>query len=140
MFGDFDHVGLFVLDLDGAVAQARAALGLEIARTAVLAGYGIDAVFLGPGNGTLEIFTCSDTELRDRRLDGRDRRLDHIAFRVDGLDAIGAALRAAGGRFTSPDRREEVTEPIELGGVRHLWTVPDSTGGVALQLTERPAP
>ena len=82
MFGDYDHVGLFVLDLDAAVEEARATLGLEIARTAALTDYAIDAVFLGPGNGTLEIFTCTDVALRDARLDGRDRRLDHIAFRV----------------------------------------------------------
>jgi len=139
VFGDFDHVGLFVLDLDGAVAEARATLGLEIARTAALTDYSIDAVFLGPGNGTLEIFTCTDPVLRDARLDGRDRRLDHIAFRVEGLDALGAMLRAAGARFTGPDRREEITEPISLGPARHLWTMPDTTGGVALQLIEPPA-
>ena len=65
-----------------------------------------------------------------------DRRLDHIAFRVEGLDAIAATLRATGVRFTGPDRRVEITEPIDLGPARHLWTMPDSTAGVAMQLIE----
>jgi len=136
VFGEFDHVGWLVSDLDAAAKWARAALGLDLARTAALPQYGIDAYFLGPGLGTLEIFTLADRARLDARLEGQPRRLDHIAFRVSGLDELIATLRAGGARFCTPDRSREIDEPLEVGTNRQLWTVPESTGGLALQLNE----
>jgi catechol 2,3-dioxygenase-like lactoylglutathione lyase family enzyme len=136
VFGDFDHVGWVVRDLDEAATWAREALGLELARTATLPQYGIDAYFLGPGSGTLEIFTLADAGLLDARLEGQPRRLDHVAFRVQGIDALTAMLRASGARFCTPDRAQEIAEPLEVGPMRQIWTVPASTGGLALQLNE----
>jgi catechol 2,3-dioxygenase-like lactoylglutathione lyase family enzyme len=140
MFGPFDHVGFLVRDLDAALEQARALLALPVARTAELADYGITAAFLGEGSGTLEIFTFADPALLDARLDGEERRLDHVAYRVSDLDAVAAQLRAGGARFSGPDRREVISSPVELGGARYLWTLPETTGGLAVQLTEPPAP
>jgi catechol 2,3-dioxygenase-like lactoylglutathione lyase family enzyme len=139
MFGDFDHAGYLVRDLDSAVAAAQRAFALPLARTLELPQYGIAAVFLGAGRGTLEIFTLDDAELRQSRLGDDDQRIDHLAFRVDDIDAVAATLRDAGARFSGPDRRGEVPGPLELGGTRHLWTLPQSTGGLAVQLTQAPA-
>ncbi|MGD1049974.1 MAG: VOC family protein [Solirubrobacteraceae bacterium] len=139
MFGEFDHVGFLVRDLDAAVAEAQRAFSLPLVRTLELPQYGIAAAFLGPGRGTLEIFTIEDPELREPRLDGAQQRIDHMAFRVEELDGPAATLRAAGSRFSGPDRRGEVPGPLELGGMRHIWTLPESTAGLALQLIEVPA-
>jgi catechol 2,3-dioxygenase-like lactoylglutathione lyase family enzyme len=139
MFGAFDHIGYIVRDFDAALAQSRAVYGLPVARTLELPQYGITAAFLGEGSGTLEIFTIADPELLDPRLGDDERRIDHVAFRVEDLDALAATLRAAGARFSGPDRAGEISEPLELGGARHLWTVPQSTAGLAIQLTEPPA-
>ena len=139
MFGPFDHVGYLVRDFDAALEHAQAVFALPVARTAELPQYGITAAFLGEGSGTLEIFTIADPEVLHPRLDGAERRIDHVAFRVEDLDAVAAVLRAGGARFSGPDRRGEVAEPIELGGSRHLWTLPETTAGLALQLTELPA-
>jgi hypothetical protein len=43
-------------------------------------------------------------------------------------------LGAAGGRFGGHDRRGEVPGPLEFGGARHLWTLPQGTAGLAHQL------
>jgi len=136
VFGEFDHVGWFVRDLDAASAWAHEALGLEVVRSVALEQYGIEARFLGPGTGTLEIFTVADEELRERRLEGAPRRLDHVCFRLRDLDAVLAQLRASGARFCTPDRATEIDEPLEIGTNRQIWTVPQSTGGLALQLNE----
>jgi catechol 2,3-dioxygenase-like lactoylglutathione lyase family enzyme len=136
MFGEFDHVGWIVRDLDAAATWAREALGLGLARTATLPQYGVDAYFLGPGSGTLEIFTLADAALLESRLGGQPRRLDHVAFRVSGLDELIETLRASGARFCTPDRGQEIDGPLEVGTMRQLWTVPESTGGLALQLNE----
>jgi catechol 2,3-dioxygenase-like lactoylglutathione lyase family enzyme len=139
MFGPFDHVGFLVRDLDAALEQARVLFALPVARTVELPQFGITAAFLGEGSGTLEIFTIDEGELIDARLGSDERRIDHVAFRVDDLDGLAAMLRAGGARFSGPDRRGEISEPLELGGARHLWTVPQSTAGLAVQLTELPA-
>jgi catechol 2,3-dioxygenase-like lactoylglutathione lyase family enzyme len=139
MFGPFDHVGYLVRDFDAALEQAQVLFALPLARRADLPQFRIRAAFLGEGTGTLEIFTFDDPELLDPRLDGAERRIDHVAFRVDDLDAVVELLRAGGARFSGPDRRGEVSEAIALGANRVLWTLPQTTGGLALQLIEPPA-
>lgn len=139
MFGAFEHIGYIVRDLDAAVAQSREVYGLPVARTLALPQFAITAAFLGEGTGALEIFTIADPEVLDARLGAEQRRIDHVAFRVEDLDGLAATLRAGGARFSGPDRRGEISEPLELGGARHLWTLPESTAGLALQLIEPPA-
>ena len=139
MFGPFDHVGFLVRDFEAALADAQRVYGLPVARTLELPQYGVTAAFLGEGTGTLEVFTLADRELLDRRLGADERRIDHVAFRVEHLDALVVTLRAGGARFSGPDRRGELSEPLELGGARVLWTLPESTAGLALQLIEPPA-
>ena len=139
LLGDFDHVGYLVRDLDAAVARAQHAFALPVARTLELPQYAIAAAFLGEGRGTLEIFTIDDAELREPRLGDDEQRIDHVAFRVADIDAAAAMLRAGGARFSGPDRRGEVPGTIELGGTRHLWTLPESTAGLAVQLIEASA-
>jgi catechol 2,3-dioxygenase-like lactoylglutathione lyase family enzyme len=138
MFGPMDHVGFLVRDLDDAVAEAQASFGLPIARHSELAQYSIKATFLGEGTGTLEIFTFTDPEILDGRLGGEDRRIDHVAFRVDDLATLATTLRASGVRFCTPDRVEDLDEPISTGPSRALWTRPETAAGVALQLIEPP--
>jgi methylmalonyl-CoA/ethylmalonyl-CoA epimerase len=139
VFGELDHVGFIVRDFDEAAAWVREVLGLPFARTAPLPQYGVDAAFFGRGTGTLEIFTLADPELLDARLEGAARRLDHIAYRVDDIAETSTRLGASGARFCTPDRRQEVVEPIEVGAARVLWTLPETTGGLALQIIEPPA-
>jgi methylmalonyl-CoA/ethylmalonyl-CoA epimerase len=136
MFGTFDHVGYLVRDVDEAVAEAQRVFGLPVARVADLDRFSIRATFLGEGSGTLELFTFTDPQLLEPRLDGADRRLDHVAFRVTDIDAIAAAMRAAGARFCGPDRREEAFEPIPTGPSRALWSMPQTTMGLAIQLIQ----
>ncbi len=93
MFGPLDHIGFLVRDVDAAVTQAQASFGLPIARHSELEQYSIRATFLGEGTGTLEIFTFTDPEVLEARLDGADRRIDHVAVRVGDLD--GARRHAA---------------------------------------------
>jgi len=138
MFGTFDHVGYLVRDYEAAVEEAPRVFGLPFARVADLEQFAIRASFFGAGTGSLEIFTFTDPEVLEPRLDGRDRRLDHVAFRVEDIEAVAATLRAAGARFCGPDRREEAFEPIPTGAARALWSMPDSTMGLAFQLIQPP--
>lgn len=137
MLGPVDHVGYLVSDLDSAVAEFKERFSLEAARPVHLPQYSIEGLYLGSGSGSVELFTITDRQLLASRLGGQRILLDHVGFEVADIDASAAGLSAAGVRFTGPDRRESLTEPVELGGVRHLWTVPQTSCGQSLQLLQR---
>jgi len=137
VLGPLDHVGYLTSDLDGTVEEFRARFALDVVRPVDLPQYSILGLFLGSGSASVEIFTFTDAALLRERLGAERIVLDHAAHEVRDIDAAAAALGAAGVRFCGPDRRNEVTEPIQLGAVRHLWTVPDSACGQSIQLLQR---
>jgi catechol 2,3-dioxygenase-like lactoylglutathione lyase family enzyme len=131
----FDHVGVVVEDLESACAFARDVLGLGAPATEVrVDDFGLTAAFFSLGAGRLELVRFD--EAGERLPAGQSVRLDHVAVEVDDLDATAARLREQGVRFQEPVRPVEVTEPVVMRGRRHLWTVPETSGGFMLQLTE----
>jgi catechol 2,3-dioxygenase-like lactoylglutathione lyase family enzyme len=134
----FDHVGVLVSDLEAAKTFARDVLGLgDPAAEFEAPEHGLAGAFFGLGDGRLELFTLETTG--DRLPDGVQARVDHVAVKVDDLDAEQERLAAKGVTFTGPATADPVTEPIDLRGSRHLWTAPESSGGFMLQLIEPPA-
>lgn len=131
-----DHVGVLVGDLAGAKAFARDVLGLgEPATEFEAPEHGLAGAFFGMGEARLELFTISPPG--DRTLpEGAPAVLDHIAVRVDDLDAEQERLGAMGVRFTGPTTSEPLDASIELRGSRHLWTDPATSGGYRLQLVQ----
>jgi len=137
MLGALDHVGYLVRDLEAAVREFSERFELKVVRPVVLPQYSILGHYLGEGSGSVELFTLTDERLLAQRLGEKRVLLDHAAYEVADIDAVAAAMGAAGVRFTTPDRRESLSEPVELGGIRHLWTVPDTSCGQSLQLLQR---
>jgi methylmalonyl-CoA/ethylmalonyl-CoA epimerase len=134
----FDHIGVLVGDLAEAKAFARDVLGLgDPSREFQAPEHGLAGAFFGLEQGELEMFTLADTP-DARRPQSALGRVDHIAVKVDDLDAEQARLEAHGVRFCGPAHPEEVREPIELRGSRHLWTKPETSGGIMIQLIEPP--
>jgi catechol 2,3-dioxygenase-like lactoylglutathione lyase family enzyme len=135
----FDHVGVVVANLEGACAFARDVLGLGDPASAVrVDDFGLTAAFFALGVGRLELVRFD--EAGERLPAGQPARLDHVAVEVDDLDATAARLRGQGVRFQEPVRPVEVAEPVVMRGRRHLWTVPETSGGFMVQLTEAQAP
>jgi hypothetical protein len=119
------------------VAEFTGRFDLQIVRPVILPQYSILGHYLGEGSGTIELFTITDEALLAERLGEQSILLDHVGFEVADIDAVAEELYARGVRFSGPDRREDVCEPIELGGIRHLWTVPETACGQSLQLLQR---
>jgi catechol 2,3-dioxygenase-like lactoylglutathione lyase family enzyme len=130
----FDHVGILVNDLEAACAFARDVLQLGEPQEVRVDEHGMSAAFFPLGAGRLELLRFDDPG--DRLPPGQDVRIDHVAVEVDDLEGEAERLRSNGVRFQGPRTPEEVQEPVELRGRRHLWTVPESSGGFMLQLTE----
>jgi catechol 2,3-dioxygenase-like lactoylglutathione lyase family enzyme len=131
----FDHIGVIVDDLAAARTFARDVLGLgEPVADFRADEFGLSGEFFDLETGRLEMFRFD--EPGDRLPADRSPRIDHIAVEVDDLDAEVERLSAHGVRFSGPLDPAPVDTPIELRGKRHLWTKPETSGGVMFQLIE----
>jgi len=137
MLGRLDHVGYLVSDLAAAEAAFVETLGQPVVQRFERPVFSLFGTYLGEA-GELELFTFTDHDLLASRLGDEHVRLDHIAYETHDIATTAASMAARGVRFTGADRREEVTEPFDFDGVLNLWTVPETAGGAALQILERP--
>jgi catechol 2,3-dioxygenase-like lactoylglutathione lyase family enzyme len=128
-----DHVGYLVRDLDRGIALVESLFGVPVTSTVDRPQWSLVGAYLG----SVEVFTFTDPELLDGRIGDADARLDHTAVAVPDIVAAAARMRRAGARFSGPDLRGEVADPFDLGGVLHLWTLPETTGGLCTQLMQR---
>jgi catechol 2,3-dioxygenase-like lactoylglutathione lyase family enzyme len=136
MFTRIDHVGYVVRDLAQGVAAMREPYELQLATELELPRFAIRATLLTGGAATVEVISFTDPVIAQVRLAGQDVRLDHVACEVTDIEQAAARVRASGGRLCGPDG-SELDAPLEVGGARHLWTVPAAAPGVCLQLIER---
>lgn len=121
-------------DLEAAKTFAQDVLGLGEPVTEFEApDHGLVGAFFGLGDANLEVYTLAGAQPAQG-----PGTIDHIAVRVDDIDAEQARLAAQGVRFTGPAVTDPVDAPIDLRGGRHLWTDPATSGGYRLQLIEKP--
>jgi hypothetical protein len=137
MLTDIDHVAYVVRELTGGIAVLGTPYDLELALELELPEFSLRAAFLTGGQATLELIEFTDPAIVRRRLGDARVRLDHVGYLVKDIGAAAATLRASGARFCTP-HGAPLDAPIEIGGARHLWTVPADASGTCLQLVERP--
>jgi len=94
---DIDHVGIAVRDLDAAVAEYRAAFGLEPVHRERVEDQGVEEVLFAVGTSYIQLLAATgpDTPV-GRHLERRGEGVHHVGYRVDDLEAVLAALKAAG--------------------------------------------
>jgi len=137
MFGPIHHVGYLALDLEAAIQEFTKTFGLRVVRRFDRPEFSLRGAFLGTEEASqIEVFTFTDGDLLDQHLAGSSLLLDHVAFEVDDIDGTALAPRDAGVRFSGPDLRDEVHEPIHLGQNRHLWTFPETSCGQSIQILD----
>jgi catechol 2,3-dioxygenase-like lactoylglutathione lyase family enzyme len=138
MLGRIDHVGYLADDLESAVHAMEERLAIPVVRRFERPQFELAGVYLGEGHPGIEIFTFTDRQLTAQRLAGSELKLDHVAYQVEDIASVCAELRRRGVRFCGPDNRAELPEPVDLGGVLHIWTVPETSCGQVLQLMQLP--
>jgi catechol 2,3-dioxygenase-like lactoylglutathione lyase family enzyme len=139
MLDTIDHVGYLARDLEAQVAEFCRRLGIEGVKRFERPQLGLVGAYIGAGNGSIEIFSFTDPGLQRELLGSSELVLDHVAFEVKDIHSTEAQMRQAGVRFCGPDQREEFSEPIDLGGILHLWTKRETTCGQSIQLLQRPS-
>jgi len=129
-----EHVAIAVADLDEAVRRFVDDIGLRLDGIEDVPSAVTRTAFLPVAGPTaIEIVTPLDGKgpIADH-LAKRKPGLHHLCFRTDDIDADVARLRARGWRFTTDGPTPGAH------GTRVIFVHPHSTGGVLIELAERP--
>src|SRR4051794_23974056 len=124
---ELDHVGIFVRDLEAAKRFASETLGLELEREGPQPALGLNTAFYRAGPALIELIEHQDADTGEEQRGGAQAKIDHVAFRVDDLQAAHDRLAHDGGAF---DR----DEPLRLGPNDNYFSQAETTHGVRLQL------
>ena len=124
-----DHIGIVVADFSAHVEQLEA-LGLELRRDG--ADDQTHVRHYLSGDATIELIDVLDEQARSERLAGaRQARIEHIAFEVESLEEVRAALEARGVELSWP--------PYPSASGPMIWTVAETSLGVQYQFFVRHA-
>jgi catechol 2,3-dioxygenase-like lactoylglutathione lyase family enzyme len=124
-----DHVGVIVDDLGQGKRFLAEVFGLSLEREYDLKDRGSKVAFFRSGDTEIELIQLTDLEASEKRLRGRQGRVDHIGFEVDDLEKTVAELRARGVETTE-------TPPRRLAVAFNCWTRAVTSDGVTYQLTQ----
>jgi catechol 2,3-dioxygenase-like lactoylglutathione lyase family enzyme len=125
-----DHVGVVVSSLGAAGTFLREALGLDLKSQPKPTPEGVQIAFYGGEGARVELIEVSSPDALAARLGGAEARIEHIALEVDDVREATTRLRARGVRFTTD-------EPYPVRDTLSIWTVPETSAGIAWQLFTR---
>lgn len=134
MFAGIDHVGVAVKNLDEAVGVYRDVLGFKLESVHVLTERNVRVAFFSTGNETkIELLEPlgSDSAIA-KFLETRGEGIQHVAVKVDNIDAALADLKRKGVALIG-DKPQAGAE-----GKKIAFVHPKSTKGVLLELCEQP--
>ena len=131
-----DHVGVAVRDLDAAIARYRDVFGLRVVHEEVNEDQGVREVMLGVGDPPSSyvqlLAPLSDDSPIARFLARSGEGVQQVAYEVDDVAAVSAALRARGVRVLYEEPRRGT------GGSRINFVHPKDALGVLVELVEPP--
>ena len=134
MLVGMDHVGVAVKSLDEAVKVYRDALGFELKAVHVLKERKVKVAFFSTGNDAqIELLEPlgSDSPVA-KFLEARGEGIQHIAVRVDDIEAVMTQLKQKGVILVDEKPRDGAE------GKKIAFVNPKSTKGVLLELVQLP--
>ncbi|MBN1243173.1 MAG: methylmalonyl-CoA epimerase [Spirochaetales bacterium] len=127
-----DHIGIAVSNLEETLKIYTDLLGLKLAGTETVEEQKVKTAFLPVGDTEVELLesTASDGPIA-KHIEARGAGVQHIAFRVDDLEATLAELKAKGVRLIDEKPR------YGAGGAKIAFLHPKATNGVLVELCQR---
>lgn len=127
-----DHIGIAVNNLDESVKFYQDILGLELHGTEVVEEQKVKVAFLPIGDTEVELLesTSPDGPIA-KFIEAKGQGIQHIAYRVDDIEAALEEMKAKGVRLIDEKPR------YGAGGARIAFLHPKSTNGVLIELCER---
>ena len=132
LVGKIDHIGIAVSNLDETVKLYRDVLGLELHGTEVVPEQKVRVAFLPVGDTEVELLESTSAEGPIAKfIEAKGQGIQHIAFRVNDIEAALEEMKAKGMRLIDDKPR------YGAGGAKIAFLHPKSTGGVLIELCER---
>jgi len=128
-----DHIGIATRSIDEAAAFWREALGGVASHTEVVADQKVRVTMLPIGESQIELLeaTSPDSPI-SKFLEKRGPGIHHIALEVKDIRAAMNDLKSRGARLIDEEPR------TGAAGCLVAFVHPSSSGGVLLELVERP--
>ena len=136
LFTAVDHVGVAVPDYDAGIAFYQDVFGLRVVHEEVNEEQGVREAMLAVGDGDtrLQLLAPLTPESTIARfLERSGPGLQQVAYRVDDVEAVSAALRERGLRLLYDEPRRGTADS------RINFVHPKDAGGVLVELVQ-PAP
>ena len=127
-----DHLGIAVKDMEAGKTFWRDILGLGFEGTETVTEQKVTTGFFPVGESEVELLesTAPDGPVA-KYIEKRGQGIQHVAFRVDDIDAALKELKEKGVRLIDETPRKGA------GGARIAFLHPRATGGVLVELCER---
>jgi methylmalonyl-CoA/ethylmalonyl-CoA epimerase len=128
-----DHIGIATRGIEDAITFYRDTLGLDVRETEEVPEQKVRVAMLPIGESRIELLEAtSDDSPIARFLEKRGPGIHHIAVRVEDIRGALANLREKGARLIDEQPR------LGAGGCLVAFVHPSSTGGVLLELVQKP--
>ncbi len=127
-----DHIGVAVKSIDEAAKFWEEIMGLKIVARETVEEQKVTTAFIPCGDSEVELLeaTCEDSPIA-KFIEKNREGIQHIAFRVEDIDAALAELKEKGVRLIDETARKGA------GGARIAFVHPKATNGILLELCER---
>ena len=133
MLKKLDHIGIAVRSIEEALGAYTEGLGMELVHREVVASEGAEVAFLPVGETRLELLEPTGPEgVLARFLEKRGPGIHHLCFEVPDIEAALARLKEQGVPLVDSEPRPGAE------GCRVAFVHPKGTGGVLIELSERP--
>ncbi len=131
MFGEIDHIGVAVEDLDESIAVYRDRLGMRVQHRETVEEFGVEAVLLEIGGAHVELLTPTKPDSGVAKfLERKGPGMHHVAYRTDDIDGVLGQMRDAGMRLIDEEPRTGIRNS------RVAFVHPKSTGGVLTEIVQ----
>jgi methylmalonyl-CoA/ethylmalonyl-CoA epimerase len=127
-----DHLGIAVKSIDQSKNFWTDILGLSIEGTETVEEQKVTTAFLPVGESEVELLesTSPDGPIA-RHLEKKGEGIQHVAFRVENIEAALAELKEKGVRLIDETPRKGA------GGAKIAFLHPKATNGILVELSER---
>ena len=128
-----DHIGIAVKSIDEALPYYRDVLGLEYLGSEVVEEQKVRVAFLKLGESRIELLEPTSQESPIFRfLEKRGSGIHHLAVRTSSIEEDIDSHKSKGARLIDDESR------IGAHNMKIAFVHPKSTGGVLLELCEKP--
>jgi methylmalonyl-CoA/ethylmalonyl-CoA epimerase len=133
MSNRINHVAIVVENLEASLSFWQDALGLTVQKTEENPGENVNIAFLPIGDSEIELLEPTDPDSGiGKYLAKKGQGMHHMCLEVDNIDEMIARLKAHAIEMIND------TPKVRPEGTRYAFVHPKSSGGVLVELYEKP--